>query len=118
MSAAATDELVEQGFRFALGPVEAQDEPLSSWLGASRFWFNAGLAEVKSRLDRRASGETEVNLPWSYQGLCGVLDAKWRNQLAPCSSITSLCDREAASDPRAFSNKSQSANETENGPYS
>lgn len=83
MSAAATDELVEQAFRFALAPVQEQEETLNSWLGASRFWFNAGLAEVKSRLDRRAAGETEVDLPWSYKGLCSALDAAWRNGLAP-----------------------------------
>ena len=65
MNAAATDELVEQAFRFALGPGLEQEEAFSSWLGASRFWFNAELAEVKSRLDRRAAGVSEVDVPWS-----------------------------------------------------
>lgn len=83
MGATGIDELIEQAFRFALSPVEEQPETLDSWLGASRFWFNAGLAEVKSRLDRRAAGATDLDLPWSYKGLCSVLDADWRRALAP-----------------------------------
>jgi len=56
---------------------------LSSCCGASRFWFNQGLALVKERLDRRAAGE-DVDVPWSYKSLCGAFrgDAV-KNQLAP-----------------------------------
>jgi transposase len=75
--------LVEQSFRFVLAPVREQAPALDCWLGASRYWFNAGLAEVKDRLDRRVAGEDAVDLPWSYKGLCSVLDAAWRNERAP-----------------------------------
>ena len=36
--------------------------------GASRFWFNQGLALVKQRLDEREGG-AEVDVPWSYKSL-------------------------------------------------
>ena len=55
-------------------------------MGASRFWYNAGLGEVKNRLDRRAAGEPDVDLPWSYKGLCSVLNAAWRAEQAPWQS--------------------------------
>ena len=42
---------------------------MSACCGASRFWFNHGLALVKERLEQRASGR-EVDVPWSYKGLC------------------------------------------------
>jgi Helix-turn-helix domain len=83
VAAAFTDELVEQGFRYALAPLGTQQPVLNSWLGASRYWFNTGLGEVKERLDRRAAGEENVDLPWSYKGLCSVFDAAWRNERAP-----------------------------------
>jgi putative transposase len=76
------DGFIEQGFRFALAPVAEQQEALGSWLTASRFWFNAGLAEVKRRLNRRVAGES-IDVPWSYKALCSVLDAEWRNARAP-----------------------------------
>ncbi len=75
--------LIEQSYRFALDPEAAQGETVNSWLGASRYWYNAGLAEVKARLDRRAAGEQDVDLPWSYKGLCSVLNAAWREEQAP-----------------------------------
>lgn len=78
--------LIEQSFRFALAPEAAQAGTVNSWLGASRFWYNAGLGEVKARLDRRAAGEPDVDLPWSYRGLCSVLDAAWRAEQAPWGS--------------------------------
>jgi putative transposase len=83
VSSAAKPELVEQSFRFVLAPVREQAPALDCWLGASRYWFNAGLAEVKDRLDRRAAGEEDVDLPWSYKRLCSVLNAAWRNERAP-----------------------------------
>ncbi len=86
MSSADNAELVEQSFRFALAPVSEQAPALDCWLGASRYWFNAGLGEVKDRLDRRAAGEEGVDLPWSYKGLCSVLSAGWRNERAPWQS--------------------------------
>jgi hypothetical protein len=78
--------LIEQSFRFALAPEAAQGEAVNSWLGASRFRYNAGLGEVKARLDRRSAGEQGVDLPWSYKGLCSVLDAAWRSDQAPWGS--------------------------------
>jgi putative transposase len=61
--------LMRQAYRFALDPSVAQEALLCSFTGASRFWFNAGLALVKERLDARARGE-EVRVPWSYKALC------------------------------------------------
>jgi putative transposase len=81
-----SSSLIEQSYRFALAPTEAQALALSSWLGASRFWYNAGLAELKARLDQRAAGEQDVDVPWSYKGLCSVLDAAWRAEQAPWQS--------------------------------
>jgi len=72
----------EQSYRFALDVRPAQEAVLDSWLGASRYWFNRALSEVKDRLDRRAAGQ-DVNVPWSYRALCSELDAPWRNERAP-----------------------------------
>ena len=55
---------------------------LASMLGASRFWFNAALGEVKARLDARDAGAIDVDLMWSYKRLCSGLDAGWRNKWA------------------------------------
>jgi putative transposase len=65
-----------------------QEGFLEACAGASRFWFNAGLALVKRRLDERAAG-AEVDVPWSYKGLCvafrgdAVKDelARWRSEV-------------------------------------
>jgi putative transposase len=75
--------LVRQAYRFALDPTAAQAELLGSFVGASRFWFNAGLALVKERLDARERGE-EVSVPWSYHQLCSEFrgDAI-KDELAP-----------------------------------
>jgi putative transposase len=80
--------LMRQAYRFALDPTVEQEELLASFTGASRFWFNQGLALVKERLDARARGE-EVRVPWSYEALCSefrgaaVKDAlaPWRTQV-------------------------------------
>jgi putative transposase len=75
--------LIQQAYRFALQPTTQQEQFLAACAGASRFWFNQGLALVKDRLDRRAAGE-DVDVPWSYKGLCVAFrgDAI-KDQLAP-----------------------------------
>jgi putative transposase len=74
--------LIRQAYRFALAPTAAQEEFLGSCVGASRFWFNQGLALVKERLDARERGE-DVRVPWSYKALCSELHKGVRMQLAP-----------------------------------
>ena len=61
--------VIQQAFRFALDPTVEQEQFLTACAGASRFWFNQGLALVKHRLDERAAG-ADVDVPWSYKGLC------------------------------------------------
>ena len=74
---------VRQAYRFALDPTARQAALLSSFTGASRFWFNAGLALVKQRLDARARGE-DVRVPWSYHQLCSEFKGDAiKNRLAP-----------------------------------
>jgi putative transposase len=80
--------LIRQAYRFALDPTVEQEGLLASFTGASRFWFNQGLALVKERLAARERGE-EVRVPWSYKALCSefrgdaVKDelAPWRSQV-------------------------------------
>ena len=56
---------------------------LAACCGASRFWFNQGLALVKERLEQRAAG-VEVDVPWSYKGLCVAFRGRRiKDQLAP-----------------------------------
>ncbi len=78
------DPVIRQAYRFALAPKPGQEEFLSSCCGASRFWFNQGLALVKERLDRRAAGE-EVRLPWSYKSLCSEF-APLKDEVCPWRS--------------------------------
>jgi putative transposase len=59
-----------------------QEEFLASCAGASRFWFNQGLALVKQRLDERDAG-LDVSLPWSYKSLCAEIEKERRAELAP-----------------------------------
>jgi putative transposase len=75
--------LIRQAYRFALDPSLEQEALLGSFAGASRFWFNQGLALVKERLDARARGE-DVRVPWSYKQLCSEFrgDAI-KDELAP-----------------------------------
>src|SRR5919197_4626836 len=61
--------VIQQAFRFALDPTVEQERFLGACAGASRFWFNHGLALVKDRLDERAGG-VDVDVPWSYKSLC------------------------------------------------
>jgi putative transposase len=78
--------VIQQAYRFVLAPSVEQEVFLSSCAGASRFWFNQGLALVKDRLDRRAAGE-DVRVPWSYKSLCSefasLKDAvcPWRSEV-------------------------------------
>jgi putative transposase len=74
--------LIQQAFRYELAPTAAQEEFLTSCAGASRFWFNQGLALVKERLNERAAG-CDVSVPWSYKSLCSELDKGRRAALAP-----------------------------------
>lgn len=82
--------VIQQAFRFALDPTVEQERFLSACAGASRFWFNQGLALVKQRLDEREAG-ADVDVPWSYKGLCVAFrgDAV-KDQLAPwrCEVVT------------------------------
>src|SRR5215218_1036171 len=73
---------ITQAYRFALAPTQSQEEFLGACVGASRFWFNQGLALVKERLDRRAAGE-HVRVPWSYHALCSELNKDRRAVIAP-----------------------------------
>lgn len=74
---------IEQAYRFLLQPTRAQEPVLLSMLGASWFWSNAGLVEVKARLDAREASVPGVDLPWSYKSLCSELGAGWRSTVAP-----------------------------------
>jgi putative transposase len=77
-------EVIRQAYRFALAPTREQEEFLSSCCGASRFWFNQGLALVKDRLDRRSVGE-KVHVPWSYASLCSAF-APRKDEVCPWRS--------------------------------
>jgi transposase len=75
--------VIQQAFRFALDPSVEQERFLAGCAGASRFWFNQGLALVKQRLDERATG-ADVDVPWSYRGLCVAFRGDViKDQLAP-----------------------------------
>jgi transposase len=74
-------QLIRQGYRFALAPTAEQEVFLCSCAGASRFWFNQGLALVKDRMDRRRAGH-DVRVPWSYKRLCSEL-AALKDDLCP-----------------------------------
>jgi putative transposase len=82
--------VIQQAYRFALDPTTEQAEFLEACAGASRFWFNQGLALVKQRLDERHAG-ADVDVPWSYKSLCVAFrgDAI-KNELAPwrCEVVT------------------------------
>ena len=74
---------IQQAYRFELDPTVGQAELLGSFTGASRFWFNQGLALVKRRLDERAAG-AEVRVPWSYKQLCSEFKGDAiKDELAP-----------------------------------
>jgi putative transposase len=78
--------VIRQAYRFALDPTGAQEALLVSFVGASRFWFNQGLALVKERLDARGRGE-DVSVPWSYKALCSAFKGDAiKDELAPWRS--------------------------------
>jgi transposase len=78
--------VIEQAYRFALAPTAEQEAFLDACAGASRFWFNQGLALVKRRLDERARGR-DVDVPWSYKGLCTAFRGMAiKDELAPWRS--------------------------------
>jgi transposase len=75
--------VIQQAYRFALDPTADQRTFLAACAGASRFWFNQGLALVKQRLDERAAG-ADVDVPWSYKSLCVAFRGEAiKDQLAP-----------------------------------
>ena len=75
--------VIQQAFRFALDPTVEQERFLGACAGASRFWFNQGLALVKQRLDERAAGVV-ADVPWSYESLCVAFRGDIiKDQLAP-----------------------------------
>jgi putative transposase len=74
-------ELIHQSYRFVLAPTSTQEVFLSTCCGASRFWFNQGLALVKERLDQRKAGD-DVRVPWSYHSLCSEL-APLKDEVCP-----------------------------------
>jgi putative transposase len=61
--------VIRQAYRFSLDPTVEQEQFLAGCAGASRFWFNQGLALVRRCLDERAVGG-QVDVPWCYKGLC------------------------------------------------
>jgi transposase len=73
----AKPRLIQQAYRFELAPTAEQALFLGACAGATRFWFNQALAEVKRRLDARQGGEN-LSVPWSYKALCSELDRGWR----------------------------------------
>jgi len=76
-------QVIQQAYRFELDPTVEQAELLGSFTGASRFWFNQGLALVKQRLDERAAG-ADVRVPWSYKQLCSEFKGDAiKDELAP-----------------------------------
>jgi putative transposase len=75
--------VIQQAYRFALDPTVEQEQFLSACAGASRFWFNQGLALVKQRLNEREAG-ADVDVPWSYKSLCVAFRGEAiKQQLAP-----------------------------------
>jgi putative transposase len=101
--------LIRQGYRFALDPSVEQEALLGSFAGASRFWFNQGLALVRERLDRRERGE-HVRVPWSYKALCSEFKGSAvKDELAPCRSQVPVGSYQAGLEAlgRALQNFSQ-----------
>jgi putative transposase len=81
-----SEATIEQAYRFALAPTVEQEQFLVACCGASRFWFNQGLALVKDRLEQRSAG-VEVDVPWSYKGLCVAFRGEQiKDELAPWRS--------------------------------
>lgn len=77
--------LIEQAYRFALAPTAEQERFLEACAGASRFFYNWGLALVETRLELRHAYGPSVAVPWSYKELCSEF-AKVRDEVAPWRS--------------------------------
>jgi putative transposase len=77
--------LVEQAYRFALAPTPEQERFLAACAGASRFFYNWGLALVETRLRLRRAYGPSVAVPWSYKELCSEF-AKVKDEVAPWRS--------------------------------
>jgi putative transposase len=77
--------LIEQAYRFALAPTTDQERFLDACAGASRFFYNWGLALVETRLRLRRAYGPSVCVPWSYKELCSEF-AKVKDEVAPWRS--------------------------------
>jgi transposase len=77
--------LIEQAYRFALAPTPEQERFLDACAGASRFFYNWGLALVETRLRLRRAYGPSVAVPWSYKELCSEF-AKVKDEVAPWRS--------------------------------
>ena len=77
--------LIEQAYRFALAPTPEQERFLAACAGASRFFYNWGLALVQTRLKLRRAYGPSIAVPWSYKELCSEF-AKVKDEVAPWRS--------------------------------
>jgi transposase len=77
--------LIEQAYRFALAPTPEQERFLAACAGASRFFYNWGLALVETRLELRRAYGPSIAVPWSYKELCSEF-ARVKDELAPWRS--------------------------------
>jgi putative transposase len=77
--------IIEQAYRFALAPTAQQERFLDACAGASRFFYNWGLALVETRLQLRRAYGPSVAVPWSYKELCSEF-AKVKDEVAPWRS--------------------------------
>jgi putative transposase len=87
--------LIEQAYRFALGPTPEQERFLSACAGASRFFYNWGLALVETRLRLRRAYGPSISVPWSYKELCSEF-AKAKDEVAPWRSEVVVGSQQAA----------------------
>jgi putative transposase len=78
----AGPRLIEQAYRFALAPTTEQERFLDACAGASRFFYNWGLALVETRLRLRRAYGPSICVPWSYKELCSEF-AKVKDEVAP-----------------------------------
>lgn len=74
-------EVVQQSYRFVLSPNPDQVQFLERLTGATRFFFNWGLALVKQRLNERAAGKN-ASVPWTLTALCSEF-ARVKDDVAP-----------------------------------
>jgi helix-turn-helix protein len=72
--------LIEQAYRFALAPTPEEERFLDSCAGASRFFYNWGLALVETRLRLRRAYGPSVAVPWSYKELCSDREGQGRRR--------------------------------------